>query len=150
MNDEAKKWIEFAKMDLEVADHLLKNMYPQPLEIICYHSEQAAEKSLKAILFTNNKEVPRTHDLSFLLGKCSQDIEIEESYIDMCDRLTPFGVVIRYPHELPIDLPLAQKAKDYANKIYEWSKEIIQTIEKSREIEDKEVKSSKPKKKKIR
>lgn len=33
MNDEAKNWLKFAKMDLEVAEHLLKNMYPQPIEL---------------------------------------------------------------------------------------------------------------------
>lgn len=128
MNDEAKNWLKFAKMDLEVAEHLLKNMYPQPIEIICYHTEQAAEKSLKAILVANNKEVPRTHDLSFLLGKCSQNVKIEERYIDMCDFLAPFGVIIRYPHELPVDLTVAEKASFYANEIYKWSLKIIQIL----------------------
>lgn len=41
----AKEWFEFAKRDLEAAKFLM-DMYPKPLEIICYHCEQSAEKYL--------------------------------------------------------------------------------------------------------
>lgn len=42
-----KEWLEFAAMDLDSAQFLL-GMRPVPVEIICYHCEQAAEKLLKA------------------------------------------------------------------------------------------------------
>ena len=42
-NSIAKEWFEFVKRDLESAKFLM-NMYPKPLEIICYHCEQSAEK----------------------------------------------------------------------------------------------------------
>ena len=37
------EWFEFAKRDLESAKFLI-NMHPVPIEIICYHCEQSAEK----------------------------------------------------------------------------------------------------------
>ena len=39
----SSEWLEFAKMDLGAAEYLL-TMHPLPVEIICYHCEQAAEK----------------------------------------------------------------------------------------------------------
>ena len=40
-----KEWLEFAAMDLDSAQFLL-GMRPVPVEIICYHCEQAAEHDL--------------------------------------------------------------------------------------------------------
>jgi HEPN domain-containing protein len=42
-----QEWIRFAEMDLNSAN-ILSNHYPQPVEIICYHCQQSAEKILKA------------------------------------------------------------------------------------------------------
>ena len=39
-----KEWMEFARMDFLTAKHLYEHMYPKPLEIICYHCQQAVEK----------------------------------------------------------------------------------------------------------
>ena len=50
MEHEDIMWIEFAKTDLGVAKHLDEQYYPKPLEIICYHCQQAAEKAIKAII----------------------------------------------------------------------------------------------------
>ena len=46
MEHEDIMWIEFAKTDLGVAEHLDKQYYPKPLEIICYHCQQAVEKAI--------------------------------------------------------------------------------------------------------
>lgn len=50
MEHEDIMWIEFAKTDLGVAEHLDKQYYLKPLEIICYHCQQAVEKAIKAII----------------------------------------------------------------------------------------------------
>lgn len=44
MTQEMQKWFEMAVTDLGVAKHLNETYYPKPLEIICYHCQQAAEK----------------------------------------------------------------------------------------------------------
>lgn len=36
------EWFRFANMDLNTAKYLFENMHPAPLEIICYHCQQAA------------------------------------------------------------------------------------------------------------
>jgi len=60
-----KEWVAFAKQDLDSAVYL-KKMVPLPIEIICYHCHQCAEKMLKALLFKIHYRVPRTHDLMVL------------------------------------------------------------------------------------
>ena len=45
----SSEWLEMAEMDLGAAEYLL-GMRPIPIEIICYHCEQAAEKLLKGAL----------------------------------------------------------------------------------------------------
>ena len=51
MNNEqaSKEWLDLASMDFQCAEFLIQ-MCPMPLEIICYHCEQAAEKMLKGFL----------------------------------------------------------------------------------------------------
>jgi HEPN domain-containing protein len=53
-------------MDLESAKHLL-GMKPIPYEVICYHCQQSAEKSLKALMVKNQLEVRKIHDLVILI-----------------------------------------------------------------------------------
>lgn len=38
-NDIIKEWLRFSETDLAAAQHLYNNMYPKPLEIICYHCD---------------------------------------------------------------------------------------------------------------
>ena len=50
MEHEETMWLSFAKTDLGVANYLNENYHPKPLEIICYHCQQAAEKAIKALI----------------------------------------------------------------------------------------------------
>ena len=50
--DIAQEWFMFATNDLKSAEFLL-NMKPLPLEIICYHCQQSAEKYLKGYIALN-------------------------------------------------------------------------------------------------
>jgi HEPN domain-containing protein len=59
------EWLDYATKDINSAKYLL-GMRPIPLEIICYHCEQAAEKILKCYLIHRDEEPPRTHDLKLL------------------------------------------------------------------------------------
>ena len=49
MEPDIQRWLDFAENDLAVAKHLLETFHPKPLEIICYHCQQAAEKAIKAV-----------------------------------------------------------------------------------------------------
>ena len=62
----SSEWLDFAYMDLSAAEHLL-TMRPLPVEIICYHCQQAVEKAIKAIIISYGAQggMPKKHNLSF-------------------------------------------------------------------------------------
>lgn len=97
-----KEWLDFAAMDLESAQFLL-DMRPVPVEIICYHCEQAAEKLLKAVLVAADIEPPKTHDLVQLCKKCAELDSAYEVLADACIELSPYGVQVRYPSNLDLN-----------------------------------------------
>lgn len=105
-------WFEFADKDLEVAKYLDETMYPKPLEIICYHCEQAVEKYLKAFILYNEIPISKTHNLPFLLQEIERiaGYELEEKYFEMCDLLVPFGVAVRYPNEIEVNEEIVRRA----------------------------------------
>ena len=115
----AKEWFDIAETDLSSAKHLL-SMQPKPIEIICYHCQQAAEKLLKGYLVLNDHEVIKTHDLVILNNLCFEyDNEFTELN-DECLRLTDYSVNVRYPypfdlneHDMNLALKDAQKVSDF-------------------------------------
>ena len=88
------EWTGMAEMDLTAAEYLL-GMRPVPVEIICYHCEQAAEKLLKGALVSFNIEPPKTHDLIRLCKLCCEADSRFEQLADACVELTPYGVQVR-------------------------------------------------------
>lgn len=119
-SDIAKEWFAFSKRDLDTAIHLINTMNPKPLEIICYHSQQSAEKVLKGYLILNETMPPRTHDLLLLCDMCSQRDNEFIDIADNCSLITMYGVQPRYPFEIDITDIDAEKATQIAGNIYSF------------------------------
>ncbi len=130
-----KSWLEFANMDANLASFSFANMYPKPLELICYHCQQAAEKALKALIIASadEAEVPKTHDLPYLSDILSEKYEITDALYNACSDLNPYGVKIRYPKQIPIDDELTKKALSDQKKIVDWVKETIEKCDEAKE-----------------
>ena len=122
--DDAKEWLSFAEADLGVAEHLNKTYHPKPLEIICFHCQQAAEKAVKSIIVLNGSQggIPKKHDLFRLLNQIKNMVSIEENYYDYADILAPYSVAMRYPNELFLEDRHAEKAIQMANEFVKWAK----------------------------
>ncbi len=122
--EEIKIWLEIASEDYNTA-LFLRNMKPIPLEIICFHCQQSAEKDLKAYLIKNDIIVQKTHNLELILKKC---IEIDFSFKDIyksCLRLTDYAVELRYPYRLEITNEIMELAIEDATLIKEFVNEKI-------------------------
>lgn len=132
MNKEAGEWFNFARQDLSVAQHLYDTFYPKPLEIICYHCQQSAEKAIKALIVNKGSQggLPRSHDISFLLEQISKMYVIPEKFYDYGDTLSPYGVASRYPHELFLEERNAEQALHFSKEIVEWVKQELNGKEK--------------------
>ena len=90
----AEDWLRYAKSDLELAR--IEKPEGVLLETLCFHAQQAAEKTLKAVLIFLEIDFPRTHNIRTLLDLLPEGVdvpqEVEESAI-----LTDYAVESRYP-----------------------------------------------------
>jgi HEPN domain-containing protein len=127
--DDVKEWFEIAHEDLESAKFLTKK-YPTPLEIICYHCSQSAEKYLKGYLASLDIIAPKTHNLNVLLELCLDKDEAFQKIRKECEILTRFATDIRYPNKLNIIETDAKYAIKFAEKIRD-----LEPIKNLREIE---------------
>jgi HEPN domain-containing protein len=102
MDDLINEWMRFSNMDFTAAKHMYDNMHPIPLEIVCYHCQQSAEKILKAFLIYSKIKPERTHDLEFLRSECEGVDDSFAGVADECDRLNRYSSQPRYPMEIEI------------------------------------------------
>lgn len=128
MDQQVKQWIDYATLDLNVAKHLFDVYYPKPLEIVCYHCQQSAEKAIKAVIVALQCPggIPKSHDLSFLLNQIHRLISIPDAVGDEADALTPYGTMTRYPSELIVEERHAKQAIEFAEHILNWAISSIQ------------------------
>ena len=88
-------WVEYAEEDLIMAKSALRRSKPLTTSS-CFHSQQCAEKYLKALLVFHRIDFPRTHDLTELYALLPKDLRPP---IDphLLDHLNPYSIEGRYP-----------------------------------------------------
>ena len=119
------EWIKFSKIDLDVSEQLFDNMHPKPLEVICFHSQQSAEKALKAFLVLNNILPPKTHDLNQLCEMCGEISSEFDKIAIHCGSLNRYSIMPRYPFEIEIQENDAECAIRDATKVHAWILELL-------------------------
>lgn len=127
-----KQWLKRAKSNLararsgKLSDDIL-------WEDLCFDTQQAVEKALKALLSALQIEFPRTHSIGLLLDILNDaGIEIPQN-INYARKLTYYAVETRYPmpEELlsPVNEIEFNEALAIAEEVYIWVEKIIQKIE---------------------
>ncbi|MFH0962531.1 MAG: HEPN domain-containing protein [Planctomycetota bacterium] len=111
------EWLHKADDDLGLAKHLVDQSLLYPNAIV-FHSQQAAEKCIKALLVWREIPFPKTHDFKVLLELIRPtDATLAESLRDVVV-LTSYGVEPRYPGDHPDATPQeAQEAVALALKV---------------------------------
>lgn len=97
-NPTAREWLALAGQDLQLVDLALGQPEP-PVGPALFHSQQAAEKALKAAIIEDGEIPPRTHDLVALVDRL---VPAHPDLADLRDGariLTPYAVAPRYPPE---------------------------------------------------
>ena len=115
------EWIAFSNMDMASAKHLC-TMNPKPLEIICYHCQQSAEKILKAFWVYSDIAPPKTHDLEHLRDKCETLDKSFAELLDECNRLSLYSSQPRYPFGLELTEEIMKLAIKDSEKISDFVK----------------------------
>ena len=95
----AEVWLESAEEDLAAAR---RDLQPPALRRLAFHhSQQAAEKALKAYwVWLGNRSVPRTHDLAKLAKQIASG-GCEAPPIEPIDFLESYPPDVRYPDVKP-------------------------------------------------
>jgi HEPN domain-containing protein len=107
-------WLKKADEDFGLARQLLSEE-SNYLHAIAFHSQQAAEKYLKALLVFHQREFPKTHDIAQLLDILATVDKDTASKLDSVDELNPFAIEARYPGDfLEIDIRTATSAVNLA------------------------------------
>jgi HEPN domain-containing protein len=136
--DFVKEWFEIASTDLRTAEHLFETMRPKPLEIICYHCQQAAEKALKGFLADHETEPPHTHDLEKLRLMCMEYDRSFESIQAPCLKLRGYSVSTRYPGRVEVEEQDAVFTLKEAERIRAFCADLISEPRQSQEQEQEQ------------
>jgi HEPN domain-containing protein len=104
-----RQWIEKAAKDADLVEHLATE--DRRREALGIHSQQAAEKYLKALLVRDQIPFPRTHDLRKILALLRPIYTALVNAVAGAEWLTQFGVEIGYPGDYPEMLPGDEKER---------------------------------------
>lgn len=123
-------WIKAAEIDLKSAKTLgIETDLSAP---VAFHSQQAAEKAIKAIILKNSHKISKTHDLM----KLAKEAEIvQDNILDKLRYLNRFYNPTRYPDaaagSLEEGLPTSEQAEEAlkgAEEVVEFSKNQLRNL----------------------
>jgi HEPN domain-containing protein len=121
-------WKKQADKDLRKAE---RDFTEGDYEWACFTSQQAAEKIVKATLYSFGKEA-RGHLIKNLLNELSVHIPVSEDLIECAKKLDFHYIPTRYPNAIsrgaPFDfytISMAQEAIENAKKIFVFCEKIF-------------------------
>ena len=116
----SRQWLERAREDLSAARQLVG--LPA---ISAFHSQQAVEKSIKAVLVLHQADFPKSQDIRLLLSLLADtSTEPDEQVSAGLESLTQFAVETRYPPDV-VHEEDAKEALDSAERLLAWAERVI-------------------------
>lgn len=100
---QADTWLAFARRDLGDAEVLATS--GGSIESVCFHAQEAAEKSLKALLVFRGQRVPTVHNLVALAERLMDPDDLF-GFAEMLASLNRWVTLSRYPPEPGEEGPL--------------------------------------------
>jgi HEPN domain-containing protein len=95
---EAKRWFRQAKADIAVVQTLKSAGH---YAATCFHSQQVAEKALKALLYSQGSRVVLGHSVHELAKQCEAYVPEFANLAAKAALLDQFYIPTRYPNGLP-------------------------------------------------
>ncbi len=118
-------WLNHAKSDLTLAQS--KQPSAVFLETLCFHAQQAVEKSLKALLVHYKIAFPKTHNIGTLIELLPETILVPKDVQDSTI-LTDYAVSARYPGVIePVTDSEHNQAIQMAENVMLWAEKVIKS-----------------------
>jgi HEPN domain-containing protein len=92
--DDPREWVRIARQDARLAN---LGISEPPLELLCFHAQQAVEKALKAVLLHQEIPFPRTHNIRALLDLLTEAGVSVPAEVLEAQELTQYAAESRYP-----------------------------------------------------
>ncbi len=121
--DDPRERLNRAKSNLALAKNRIPGAY---LEDLCFEAQQAAEKSLKAVMVLRSIRFPYVHDLSRLVSLIEKErIEIPDVLLK-AEKLTIYAVITRYPGVVrPVTEQEYFEAVEIAESVVLWAEKTV-------------------------
>lgn len=128
MDKKVRKWIDYARADLDAATRLFRSPGPTNWTylLVLWHCQQTVEKALKMVLIKQGKDLVQIHDLS-RLASLSQ-LKFNEEQLGLVDSLNKYYLRTRYP-DIGYD-PLPSLPKEEVEQFLVGTKELFSWIQK--------------------
>jgi HEPN domain-containing protein len=118
----AADWLHHARADLALSQ---VQTSPRLLELLCFHAQQACEKSLKGVLVHFGTAVVKTHNLQTLLDLVAVHTPPPVAVLE-CSTLTDYAVTTRYPGVYePVTIGEYEDAIKTAELVVGWAEQVI-------------------------
>ncbi|MCK4392725.1 HEPN domain-containing protein [Candidatus Bipolaricaulota bacterium] len=124
--DEGQRWLEQAKEDLKWVRLLLTE---GGFHLVCFLSQQVAEKALKAILYAQGEEMVLGHSVERLCAQVSLHLPKIREQAMRWAVLDGYYVTTRYPNSLPGSIPARVYQKDAAQEALSLAEEVVIFVE---------------------
>ena len=119
---QAIEWLKVANDDLSNITYIIE--VEHLTNIVAFHSHQAIEKSLKALMEYKEISFIKTHNLEKLYKKIEAIIEIDYEQLELINELY---IDSRYPGDMGL-LPHGKPAIDDAKEFYEFANSVFDQV----------------------
>jgi len=127
------EWMKAANDDLILLNDIKNN--EQITNLTAFHSQQAVEKTLKAVLEYRREEIPKMHKIQSLVDKVGMDLTEYEDLIQLLDKLY---IDARYPGDLGL-LPYGKPTLEDAKEFYDFAFYIFERVRSILSIDETEL-----------
>lgn len=122
--EEAEWWLRQAESDYSALEILLQ---AGKYDLVCFLSQQVAEKALKAYLLLQGEELPPTHSIARLCTLASRFDPAFQALRSEVKKLTPYYVDARYPSALE-EIPALFYETDDAQEALRLAQRTLQFV----------------------
>jgi len=128
INMEEQRWLRQAEKDLESARDSSKAKH---YEWACFQSQQAAEKALKAFLYSKGLRAILTHSIRDLVLDCSKYEKDFSNLLSQGKTLDSYYIPTRYPNSLVgNEIPAQYYSEEDASQCINYAGLILRTAKK--------------------
>ncbi len=123
--DQGRRWLRQAEIDLGWVRRLLEE---GAYYLACFHSQQAAEKALKGLLYAQGEESVLGHSVRRLTERAGT---YEPAFSDSVGKwgiLDTFYIPTRYPNGLPDGIPADVYNRSAAEQAVELAAEVVRAV----------------------